>query len=55
MDIDAKIAEYEEEARVMLRCADLNPNETGDSYFAQRAVQCAKIANTLKTVKSETR
>lgn len=44
----AKLAlEYDEESRAMLRCADLNPRETGSSIYAQRAVECARIADAL--------
>lgn len=44
---------YREEARQMLRCADLNLAERGDSFYAQRAVTCAKLADALETVMAE--
>lgn len=49
------IEQYEKEKRLMMRCADLNPRETGDSYYCRRAIQCAKIVDALGVVKDDMR
>jgi len=47
-EIEKLIILYEEEKKMMLRCADLNRREQGDSYFMQRAIECDKIVRALK-------
>lgn len=49
-DLSKAIADLEEERRVMLRCADLNRRETGDSYYMQRAIRCDQEINALRRV-----
>jgi hypothetical protein len=41
------IEKYEEEKRVMLECARLNPREDGSSIYMQLAIAADKKANAL--------
>lgn len=46
------IDKYEEEKRVSLECARLNPMETGNSIFMQMAIMADKKINALQLSQS---
>jgi hypothetical protein len=53
MGLDALISKYRDETCEMLRNAELNPRETGDSIYMQRAIRCTKLADALEAVREE--